>query len=213
MHPGIAWPTSTERQELYQVVAGGEPRVLCRFLAPTKHENRWNGANAVLLGDGPRRIHIELADLDLALELIGQLVDDRSELLARTAPRGGEVNKHGKVRFDNLILEIVDGKFIRFFAAMTRSPWTLGGPPPASLGRRVPAASAASGGRCPRRRLNRQPTVATRSLSSKGRAISSRVQRKRYRFPYPVGARPGAGTGKPDVIPRGIECSGLRLAS
>src|SRR5688500_20231174 len=81
-------------EELDELVAVGQPDVLALLLAGVEDEHRGHAADAVLRADGRGLVDVELADLDLALELVGELLHDGSERTAGAAPGGPEVDEH-----------------------------------------------------------------------------------------------------------------------
>ena len=62
------------------------------FLAALEHHQGRDAANPVLTGDVWVLVGIELEDLDLAFEFLGDLVDNRSHHAARATPGSPEVN-------------------------------------------------------------------------------------------------------------------------
>lgn len=85
-------------------------KTLRNFAILEKHESR-DALNAVLLGHGRIVIDIDLPDLDSARILLGQLLDQGSDLPTWTTPRRPKIHQHSAGRIQHFILEIVIGKF------------------------------------------------------------------------------------------------------
>ena len=62
------------------------------FLTALEHHQRGDAADPVLACNVWVLVGIELEDLDLAFEFLGDLVDNRSHHAARATPRSPEVN-------------------------------------------------------------------------------------------------------------------------
>ena len=55
-------------------------------------------------------VHVDLADLDLALVFAGEFIEQRRDHLARTAPFGPEIHQHGRGGLQDLLLKIILGE-------------------------------------------------------------------------------------------------------
>ena len=75
-----------------------------------EHEQRWNAHDAVLHRDIWIVIDIQLGDGQVVAVLIGDLVKDRCDLLARSAPLCPEVDYDRLVRTDDCFIECVAGQ-------------------------------------------------------------------------------------------------------
>ena len=64
------------------------------FLPALEHHQRGNAADAVLTGDVGIFVSVELENLDLSLEFLGNLVNDGSDHAARSAPWGPEIDQN-----------------------------------------------------------------------------------------------------------------------
>src|SRR5690606_8734636 len=96
----------------------GEPRLVRRLRLGADHDldglrvleqdHRRDAHHTELLVDGHVVVDVELADLDLALVLLGQLLDDGADHAARPAPGRPEVDEH-ETRL-GLLREVVVGE-------------------------------------------------------------------------------------------------------
>src|SRR5205085_3308336 len=69
-----------------------------------EEEQRRNGAHLVLGRGGGVGVDVDLGELDLALVLVGELLDDGADGSARGAPRGPEVDQGWGLRAQDLAL-------------------------------------------------------------------------------------------------------------
>ncbi len=97
-------------------------------LAALEDEERWDGADAVLLRYAGVVIDVELAYFDFALVLGGQCVDGGCNLLARPTPHGPEVDESGHVGVENLSFEAGIGEFEDVFTSHFALIITSSGP-------------------------------------------------------------------------------------
>src|SRR5512143_1293339 len=92
-------------QELEQGFLVRHADVLALHLATLEDHHGRHALDAEALGDARALVDVDLRDLVLADVLVGDLVDDRRELLARAAPRGREVDQDGGVGLEHLAVE------------------------------------------------------------------------------------------------------------
>ena len=79
-------------------------------LAVLEEQEPRDGDDAVFLRDVLLGVDVELPDLQLALVLLGQLIDGRRQGLAGTAPGGPEVDQDRYLGAEHLGLEVVIGE-------------------------------------------------------------------------------------------------------
>ena len=75
------------------------------LLAAFEHHQRWDAADAVLTGDIRVFIGIQLEDLDLTIEFLGDFFDDGSNHAAGATPRSPEVDQNRDVALQDVLLE------------------------------------------------------------------------------------------------------------
>src|SRR5437773_154421 len=80
---------------------------------PTRRSSDLNAHHAVLLRHVLVRVDVQLADLQLALVLSGELIDERRDGAARAAPGSPEIHQDGILRAQDLALEVLVGKIGR----------------------------------------------------------------------------------------------------
>src|SRR5262249_37488370 len=83
---------------------------LAWFVAALENEDTRDTGDAELGGHVRGVIHVELADLDLASELIRQAVDGRPQLPAGTAPGCPEIDEHRLVALFHFLLPVLTGE-------------------------------------------------------------------------------------------------------
>jgi hypothetical protein len=71
-----------------------------------EYQQRGNGLNAVTDGEALSRIGVDLGDLQATRVVIGGLVQQRSDGLARTAPWSPEINEHRGVGTQHILFEV-----------------------------------------------------------------------------------------------------------
>src|SRR5690606_13372556 len=71
-----------------------------------QHQGRY-AAHRVLGGGRRILVHVQLGDLDAAVVVAGDLVEDRRDHLARATPFGPVVDEHGGVRLQHVLVERV----------------------------------------------------------------------------------------------------------
>jgi len=91
----------------FQLILGdiGTDDLVFDFTVLEKQQER-NGTNAIFHGEITRLIHIDFADFGLSFDVIGELIDDRTDSFARSAPFGPEIDQNGNGRLKNFGLEI-----------------------------------------------------------------------------------------------------------
>src|SRR5512143_3920799 len=89
-------------QLLLGLVAGD---ALLELPATEQHQRR-DAQHAVFHHDIRVLVGIQLDDLDLALPILGELLDDRVDHLAGLAPPGGKFHQHGLLLVEDFALEI-----------------------------------------------------------------------------------------------------------
>src|SRR5579871_4932 len=90
------------RDKLLWLVANN----LLDHLAAFENQQRRNTGYAITHRGGAVRVHIHLADLYLALIIIGQFLDDRRNRAARAAPCRPEVHENRLVGFQYILIEV-----------------------------------------------------------------------------------------------------------
>lgn len=80
------------------------------FAALEDHERR-DAADAVALGALRSVVDVQLHDLGGTGVLAGELLDQRGDLAARTAPGGPEVDQHGLIGLEDFAVEVDVGDF------------------------------------------------------------------------------------------------------
>ena len=75
-------------------------------LATLEHHQGGHPSDAVLRGGAGALVDVEVSDLNLTDVLVRQLIDQRSDLLTRTAPDRREVDEHGILRLKDLGIEV-----------------------------------------------------------------------------------------------------------
>src|SRR6266545_4798197 len=75
------------------------------FYAADEEGEGGDAHDAVAHGDLGVLVDVELGDGDLALVLLGDLLEHRGDHLARSAPLGPEVDQHGGARLEHLAVE------------------------------------------------------------------------------------------------------------
>ena len=190
-------------EPLAQLRLRGEAGDLLDLLAVLEEDHRRHGHDPVLRGHGARGVDVDLADLDLAGVLLGQLLDDGGEALAGGAP-GRRRSRPGRAACSS-------GPRRRSWRRRSGRDWTWGrgsGAVPAVLGR-LEFGRASIGCSRARWRCGRDPAI-----RSRGRVISEVAQpglrstpgdrgqhaspdpprvpgRDRPRHPHPAQGRPG----------------------
>src|SRR5256885_10187448 len=86
------------------------PHDLVRHLAVLEEQQGGNAHHAVLLRHVLVRVDVQLADLQLALVLGGELIDERRDGAARAAPGSPERSEDGILGPQDLALEVLVGK-------------------------------------------------------------------------------------------------------
>ena len=76
-------------------------------LALVEQQQRGDGADAVLRGERLLLVNVDLADFHLAVVFVGELVEQRRDHFARTAPFGPEIHEHGRWRLQDLLRKIL----------------------------------------------------------------------------------------------------------
>src|SRR5579863_9672752 len=71
-----------------------------------EHQQGGDAAHAITHGRSAVVVNIHFADLEFALVVLGQLLNDRSDCLARPAPNSPEVDQDWSLRFENILNEI-----------------------------------------------------------------------------------------------------------
>ena len=79
-------------------------------LTALEDEERRDAADAEAGRDLRVLVDVELGHLGLALVLVGELIDERSDLLARTTPRRREVDEDGDVGLEDQLVEVDVGR-------------------------------------------------------------------------------------------------------
>ena len=75
------------------------------LLAALEHHQRWDAADAVLTGDVGVFVGIQLEDLDLTIEFLGDFFDDGSHHAAGATPGCPEVDQNRDVALQDVLLE------------------------------------------------------------------------------------------------------------
>src|SRR5439155_20829692 len=96
---------------------------LVRYLAVLEEQEGRDAQHVVLLGDVLVRVDVQLADLQLALVLGRQLIDERREVAARSTPGRPEIHQDGLRGAQHLALEVIvgEGCYIRARHSMSSS--------------------------------------------------------------------------------------------
>src|SRR5262249_30946661 len=103
---GLGWSQVLleERDHAGLVHAADLPRDLFALL---HHDQRRHVADLVADRDGLGLVDVDLADPELALVFLGDLVDDRRDGFAGAAPGGRKVEQHGRLGVHYVGLETV----------------------------------------------------------------------------------------------------------
>src|ERR1700733_11562803 len=79
---------------------------LLLHLPTLEYEQRRDAAHAITHGRGAVVVDVHFADLDSALIILRQLLHNRSNGAARSAPRGPEVHQDWSLGLENILVEI-----------------------------------------------------------------------------------------------------------
>jgi len=93
-------------QKRFELSPGHGPHLLCGDGAATEKQEGRNAADVELRGRLRVLVDIELDHAQAALVLAGDLVEQRSDHLARTTPFGPEIEQYGLLGSDDIGLEI-----------------------------------------------------------------------------------------------------------
>src|ERR1700704_804576 len=93
------------RQLLHQLRLWGESDDTIGLAAVLEQDHGRDRADAEAARSDRIGVDVELGDADLVTLLARDLLEDRRDHAARTAPRRPEIDEHGAIRLQNLLLE------------------------------------------------------------------------------------------------------------
>ncbi len=91
-------------------------------LASLEHQQRGDAGDFVAHGSGAVGVDVHFADFDFALIVLGEFLDDGSDGTSGAAPGCPEVDQYGRVRFQNICVEVCVGDFDNSVACHFLSP-------------------------------------------------------------------------------------------
>ena len=91
----LCWLDQVRPDRVDQFLFRPQSRQLCFDFAAINDDDAWNRRDAISRSGLWCLGYISLHDLQTAVVLLGDLVDDGSECLAGTAPRRPKVDEHG----------------------------------------------------------------------------------------------------------------------
>jgi len=118
---------SNKRQQFrLELVLGdaGTDDLVSHFAVLEEQEQR-DGTHVVFHGEIAGVIHVHLANLRLAIEIGGDLIEDRADHFAWTTPFSPEIHEDGHVGIDYFGLEIRVGKCQSHARTMHRHGWKV----------------------------------------------------------------------------------------
>ena len=90
----------------HDLVLGQRPDDRLLQLAVLEQQDRGDTPDTVFCRNGPVRIYVDLADLELVLVFDRDLVHDRGDHFAGAAPYGPEIHDRGQGGFKNFVIEV-----------------------------------------------------------------------------------------------------------
>jgi Trk K+ transport system NAD-binding subunit len=147
---GWSWSRSSQREQLlFEHVLGdiGADDLVLHFAVFEKQQER-DAADAVFHRQVAGLVDIHLAHLGLAFDVGGELVDDRADHLAGSAPLGPEVHEHGDGGIDDFGLEIAFVELLSHARKVEGGPEKSRTAPPRGRCGPEKARSLRSGDRC-----------------------------------------------------------------
>ena len=101
-------------------------QLVVRLIAPFEDQQARNAGDAVLDSDAFVVIDIKLADLDAAGKLRGNPINRRGQGPARPAPRRPEIDEHGFIAVDHLLLPVRLGELHHVLTGHALPPFICG---------------------------------------------------------------------------------------
>jgi hypothetical protein len=107
---GLSCLIDVRIQHFLELTLGHGADALFHHLPAFEDEQRGNAHDAVAHRGAAVGIDVQLADLDLANVIVGDGIDRRRHLPARTAPFGPEVHQDGDIAAEHILIEIRVGE-------------------------------------------------------------------------------------------------------